>query len=369
MTSRSSPQRSLLSYFSASPSSSPASASRKRSRQDEEANGDDNSTPASVDANGQELGSEGQQQRKAVVGARRAVTKAGAAASSPRPSPLRAQQRAASPRQPPAKRARKAEAQDEAEAAEVEAEVEVEKPKAATMSSNASPLTPYRGTRGTNGGRRVRSIKLEEEDDVDGDDGHQQAEKEDDDYQPMDEEAEEEEEYHDDEHEEVDDKAKTKRRTKSDCERGDKKPALRQAKKEEQMEEESESRVPVALGDGEVVTRDSVNALVFKPGSGAQRTKEERAERLREILGRPTLTLVPDAAEADDTKVVSGGKGGKAGQMLFREKHRHWIAEANQKDAQGRSRDDPAYDPSTLHIPRKVRDAPWTLGRMKVCEC
>lgn len=108
------------------------------------------------------------------------------------------------------------------------------------------------------------------------------------------------------------------------------------------------------LGEGEAVTRDSVGALAFKPG-GAQRTKEERAERLREVLGRPALALLPETGVATEADApVKAGKGGKAGQVLFREKHRHWIAEANQKDAQGRSRDDPAYDPSTLFIPRKV---------------
>lgn len=191
---------------------------------------------------------------------------------------------------------------------------------------------------------------MEEEEDSEG----EEVAHEDDDYQPM-----EEEEADDDE----EDVANRNRRTKKSNAKGgddgdedsdDVKPVLVKHKKEERMELQEE-RTLATLGEGEAVTRDSVGALAFKPG-GAQRTKEERAERLREVLGRPALALLPEtgiATEADAPAKASG-KGGKAGQVLFREKHRHWIAEANQKDAQGRSRDDPAYDPSTLFIPRKV---------------
>jgi hypothetical protein len=225
--------------------------------------------------------------------------------------------------------------------------------KLATSSpAPASPLTPNRGTRGSSG-RRVRAIKMEEEEDSEGEEaGH-----EDDDYQPM-----EEEEAEDDNEEDVDNrKRRTKRRNATGGDDGDEdsddddvKPVLVKHKKEERMELQEE-RTQVTLGEGEAVTRDSVGALAFKRG-GSQRTKEERAERLREVLGRPALALIPEAGDATEADVPAkaGGKGGKAGQVLFREKHRHWIAEANQKDAQGRSRDDPAYDPSTLFIPRKV---------------
>lgn len=193
---------------------------------------------------------------------------------------------------------------------------------------------------------------MEEEEDSEG----EEAVHEDDDYQPMEEEEE------DDNEEGVDDsKRRTKRRNAKGGDDGDDevsdddvKPVLVKHKKEERMELQEEG-TQATLGEGEAVTRDSVGALAFKPG-GTQRTKEERAERLREVLGRPALALLPETGVATeaDAPVKAGGKGGKAGQVLFREKHRHWIAEANQKDAQGRSRDDPAYDPSTLLIPRKV---------------
>ena len=189
-----------------------------------------------------------------------------------------------------------------------------------------------------------------EEEDSEG----EEAVHEDDDYQPM-----EEEEEDDNEEGVGDSKRRTKRRNAKGGDDGDEdsddvKPVLVKHKKEERMELQEE-RTQATLGEGEAVTRDSVGALAFKPG-GTQRTKEERAERLREVLGRPALALLPETGVATevDAPAKAGGKGGKAGQVLFREKHRHWIAEANQKDAQGRSRDDPAYDPSTLLIPRKV---------------
>lgn len=204
---------------------------------------------------------------------------------------------------------------------------------------------------------------MEEEEDSEG----EEAVHEDDDYQPM----EEEEAEDDNEEEDVDNrKRRAKRRNATggdddgdeDSDDDDVKPVLVKHKKEERMELQEE-RTQVT-GEVEAVTRDSVGALAFKRG-GAQRTKEERAERLREVLGRPALALIPEAGDATEADVPAkaGGKGGKAGQVLFREKHRHWIGEANQKDAQGRSRDDPAYDPSTLFIPRKDLEGMNTFQR------
>jgi hypothetical protein len=179
----------------------------------------------------------------------------------------------------------------------------------------------------------VRAIVLDEEEE-EGDD-HDDA-----DYAQVEEEEEEEEQTKDE---------RMNKRAKNESRK-------RKEKEEANPEEEETSgagHTPHTLGEGDVVTRGTVKALAFK--RGVERTKEERVERLKDLLSRPALELIqhPDSS-VPAAAAPKPGKGGKAGQVLFRERHRHWIAEAIQKDAQGRSRDDPAYDPSTLYIPRKV---------------
>jgi len=127
------------------------------------------------------------------------------------------------------------------------------------------------------------------------------------------------------------------------------------------------------LGEGPGVRVWTVPMLAFKPG--IQRTKEERAARVRAALVKSGDHATPLGEEEGEEEADAGtveradgvvdpnaptasprGAGRRSGarQVPFRERNQHWLAEANQKDAQGRARDDPAHDPSTLLIPRKV---------------